>query len=102
VRSYNLFIDVQSNLSMVRMNAQNILLTHFSARYPKMPPSVYERQPGDPVIALAFDHANIKVGDMWKMGKYARAIEQSFTDIADIEGEEPDMTDLTQVDFDTT
>ncbi|KAJ8585232.1 hypothetical protein M405DRAFT_773220 [Rhizopogon salebrosus TDB-379] len=85
-----------------RMNAQNILLTHFSARYPKMPPSVYERQPGDPVIALAFDHANIKVGDMWKMGKYARAIEQSFTDIADIEGEEPDMTDLTQVDFDTT
>jgi ribonuclease Z len=85
-----MFNDVFSNLWMVRMNAQNILLTHFSARYPKMPPSVYERQPGDPVIALAFDHANIKIGDMWKMGKYACAIEQSFNDIADIEGEEPD------------
>jgi ribonuclease Z len=84
---------------MVRMNAQNILLTHFSARYPKMPSSVYECQPGDPVIALAFDHANIKIGDMWKMGKYARAIEQSFTDIADIEGEEPDITEVTQVDI---
>ncbi|KAG1792699.1 uncharacterized protein HD556DRAFT_1293433 [Suillus plorans] len=81
------------------MNAQNILLTHFSARYPKMPPSVSERQAGDPVVAFAFDHANIKIGDMWKMGVYARAIEQSFIDIADIEGEEPEVIDAAHVDI---
>lgn len=81
------------------MNAQNILLTHFSARYPKMPPSVSERQAGDPVVAFAFDHANIKIGDMWKMGAYARAIEQSFIDIADIEGEEPEVIDAAHVDI---
>ncbi|KAG2355809.1 hypothetical protein BDR07DRAFT_1425171 [Suillus spraguei] len=81
------------------MNAQNILLTHFSARYPKMPPSVSERQAGDPVVALAFDHANIKIGDMWKMSAYARAIEQSFIDITDIEGEEPEVTDAAHVDI---
>jgi ribonuclease Z len=57
------------------MNARNILLTHFLARYPKMPPSISEHQAGDPVVAFAFDHANIKIGDMWKMGAYARAIE---------------------------
>jgi ribonuclease Z len=81
------------------MNAQNILLTHFSARYPKMPPSVSERQAGDPVVAFAFDHANIKIGDMWKMGAYARAIEQSFIDITDIEGEEPEVIDAVHVDI---
>ncbi|KAG1876634.1 hypothetical protein DFJ58DRAFT_865981 [Suillus subalutaceus] len=81
------------------MNAQNILLTHFSARYPKMPPSVSERQAGDPVVAFAFDHANIKIGDMWKMGAYARAIEQSFIDIADIEGEELEVIDAAHVDI---
>lgn len=81
------------------MNAQNILLTHFSARYPKMPPSVSERQAGDPIVAFAFDHANIKIGDMWKMGAYARAIEQSFIDIADIEGEEPEVIDAIHVDI---
>ncbi|KAG0701177.1 hypothetical protein DFH29DRAFT_831788 [Suillus ampliporus] len=82
-----------------RMNAQNILLTHFSARYPKMPPSISERQAGDPVVAFAFDHANIKIGDMWKMGVYARAIEQSFIDIADIEGEESEVIESAQVDI---
>ncbi|KAF9239242.1 hypothetical protein BU15DRAFT_88045 [Melanogaster broomeanus] len=40
-----------------RMNARNILLTHFSARYPTMPPYVMTKhQPGDPTLALAFDH----------------------------------------------
>jgi ribonuclease Z len=87
------------NLEIHSMNAQNILLTHFSARYPKMPPSVSERQAGDPVVAFAFDHANIKIGDMWKMGAYARAIEQSFIDIADIEGEEPEVIDAVHVDI---
>jgi hypothetical protein len=32
---------------------------------------------------LAMDHACIRVGDLWKMGVYFPAIEQSFKDIAD-------------------
>jgi ribonuclease Z len=72
-----------------RMNAENVLLTHFSARYPKMPPSgiptvsTHDETSSEPVLALAFDHANIAIGDMWKMNLYLPAIEQSFRDIAD-------------------
>jgi ribonuclease Z len=40
-----------------------------------------------PTIALAMDHACIRVGDLWKMATYLPAIEQSFRDIAD-EGDE--------------
>ncbi|KAG1737045.1 hypothetical protein EDB19DRAFT_1989408 [Suillus lakei] len=64
-----------------------------------MPSSISERQAGDPVVAFAFDHANIKIGDMRKMGAYARAIEQSFIDIGDIEGEEPEVIDAAHVDI---
>lgn len=66
------------------MNARNILLTHFSARYPTMPPTVTKKhKSGDQTLALAFDHANIKIGDMWKMNVYMRAIEQNFIDLED-------------------
>ena len=34
-------------------------------------------------MALAFDHANITIGDMWKMNLYLPAIAQSFNDIDD-------------------
>ncbi|KAF8434881.1 hypothetical protein L210DRAFT_3552991 [Boletus edulis BED1] len=78
-----------------RMKARNILLTHFSARYPNIPPSVTsEHNPGDPTLALAFDHANIRIGDMWKMNAYIKAIEQSFADLED----EHDATQMQQVD----
>ncbi|KIK93173.1 hypothetical protein PAXRUDRAFT_829230 [Paxillus rubicundulus Ve08.2h10] len=81
-----------------RMKARNVLLTHFSARYPTMPPSVMTPQkPGDPTLALAFDHANIKIGDMWKMNAYMKAIEQSFIDLED-EGND-DTTQLAEVDI---
>jgi ribonuclease Z len=72
-----------------RMNAENILLTHFSARYPKMPPSglptpsTNDDSSREPILALAFDHANITIGDMWKMNLYLPAIAQSFNDIDD-------------------
>jgi ribonuclease Z len=72
-----------------RMNAENVLLTHFSARYPRMPPSgiptasTYGETSREPILALAFDHANIAIGDMWKMNLYLPAIEQNFRDIAD-------------------
>jgi len=68
------------------MQAENILLTHFSARYPRMPmsgiprPSTHSKEP---ILALAFDHANIAIGDMWKMNLYLPAIEQSFRDLGD-------------------
>jgi ribonuclease Z len=78
-----------------RMKARNVLLTHFSARYPNIPPSVETgHTPGDPTVALAFDHANIKIGEMWKMNAYIKAIEQSFTDLED----ENDTTQMEEVD----
>ena len=82
------------------MKAKNVLLTHFSARYPKMPPSGvptpntrYEPS-REPFLALAFDHANIAIGDMWKMNLYLPAIKQSFSDIADEADDEVAHIDL--------
>lgn len=75
------------------MNAKNVLLTHFSARYPKMPPSVVastdentiERK--DPVVTVAFDLAELDLDKMWKMNLYLPAIEQCFKDSME-EGDE--------------
>ncbi len=71
------------------MNARNVLLTHFSARYPKMPPSIVapleenttERK--EPLVALAFDLMEIDLDKMWKANLYLPAIEQCFTDSAE-------------------
>ncbi|KAF7357029.1 hypothetical protein MVEN_01039500 [Mycena venus] len=78
-----------------KMNAENVLLTHFSARYPRMPPSVGIARPTgdaggarDPVVALAFDHANLTLGSMWKLNMYLPAIQQTFADTSDEEDEE--------------
>ncbi len=117
------------------MKAENILLTHFSARYPKMPQSevaisedkVYSvledryarsidfippkidrfvrasappadlsateqslliNDPSKPVLALAFDHARIRIGEMRKLRAYLPAIEQTFAETAEKEDEE--------------
>jgi len=83
-----------------RMRAQNVLLTHFSSRYPTMP-RYFASSPKDdgtdhqPTIALAMDHACIRVGDLWKMAVYFPAIQQSFKDIAD-EGDEEEEVMLMQ------
>ncbi|KAI6010112.1 hypothetical protein EDC04DRAFT_3072447 [Pisolithus marmoratus] len=67
-----------------KMNAYSTLLTHFSARYPTMPQSMLTSyEPGEPIVALAFDHANVRIGDMRKMQAYMPAIEQSFTELDD-------------------
>jgi ribonuclease Z len=42
----------------------------------------------EPTIALAMDHACIRLGDIWKMAMYFPAIEQSFRDIKDDGDEE--------------
>ena len=80
-----------------RMRAQNVLLTHFSSRYPTMPRYFASSPKEDctdhqPTIALAMDHACIRVGDLWKMAVYFPAIEQSFKDIADEGDEEEEVT----------
>ncbi|KAI6104184.1 hypothetical protein F5141DRAFT_1189708 [Pisolithus sp. B1] len=67
-----------------QMNAYSILLTHFSARYPSMPQSMLTNYaPGEPIVALAFDHANVRIGDMRKMHAYMPAIEQNFAELDD-------------------
>jgi len=82
-----------------RMRAQNVLLTHFSSRYPTMPRYVASPETDDtddqPTVALAMDHACIRVGDLWKMTTYIPAIAQSFEDIAD-EGDEEEEAALVQ------
>ncbi|KAJ7272678.1 hypothetical protein B0H12DRAFT_1043818 [Mycena haematopus] len=76
------------------MKAENVLLTHFSARYPRMPPSVGIARPmgeagmREPVVALAFDHAHLTIGSMWKLNMYLPAIQQTFADTSDEEDEE--------------
>jgi ribonuclease Z len=73
------------------MNAENVLLTHFSARYPKMPPHISETSEGaqqrGPTLGLAFDQARVRIGDMRKLELYLPAIKQSFLDTAE-EGDE--------------
>lgn len=73
---------------LLRMKAENVLLTHFSARYPRMPPSGVptpnvQGESKEPILALAFDHASVPIGELWKMNLYLPAIEQSFNDIPD-------------------
>lgn len=74
------------------MRASNILLTHFSARQPKIPhqigdypssSSTRDSTSGDvsPFIVTAFDYANLTIGNMWKMQFYMAAIEQSYQEM---------------------
>ncbi|TBU28507.1 hypothetical protein BD311DRAFT_722416 [Dichomitus squalens] len=76
-----------------RMRAQKILLTHFSARYPGMPPRQGETS-GGPLIGLAFDYSRIRLGDMWKLNTYLPAIQHAFDDLGEEEPMEIDLTKL--------
>ena len=77
-----------------RMEAENLLLTHFSARYPKMPQS--EAAPNasgstdirQPTLGIAFDLSRVRIGDMPKLNAYLPAIEQSFGLTAEVEEDE--------------
>ena len=60
--------------------ARNLLLTHFSQRYPRTPrlrhgPSA---NGADPDIAIGFDLMSIKIKDMWRMQYYLDAFEVMF------------------------
>lgn len=74
------------------MKAANILLTHFSARQPKIPHQIANypsssianqsvRGDDSPFIVTAFDYANLTIGNMWKMQFYMAAIEQSYEEM---------------------
>ncbi|OCH93318.1 hypothetical protein OBBRIDRAFT_790349 [Obba rivulosa] len=78
-----------------RMNAEKVLLTHFSARYPKMPPSVFSENSFP--LAIALDFARMKIGDLWKFNAYLPAIEHCFEETAE-EGDE-DEVDLSKVSW---
>lgn len=84
------------------MKATNVLLTHFSARYPKMPPSGVPTPLGQdgttqqPTLGLAFDNVDIALRNMWKMNVYLRAIEQSFKDTAE-EGDDEEIPHVEMV-----
>lgn len=108
-----LFFVVVGYCCMDRMRAENVLLTHFSSRYPHMPDYISESSPApsrrsspspstpqpdqptrsrkgsdnSPSVAIALDHARLRVGDMWKMQLYLKAIEKSFWDVRE-EGDE--------------
>jgi ribonuclease Z len=73
------------------MKARNILLNHFSQRYPKVPklpaPSPDEEGSARPIISISFDLMSIKLGEMWKMAYYMDAISELF---AESEAEEGD------------
>ncbi|KAG7445158.1 uncharacterized protein BT62DRAFT_951536 [Guyanagaster necrorhizus] len=71
-----------------RMRAENILLTHFSARYPKLPSSGAKQQEG--VVVHAFDHASLTIGNMWKLKHYLPAVVQSLKDTEDEDDQEAD------------
>ncbi|GAA5867433.1 hypothetical protein JCM1840_002137 [Sporobolomyces johnsonii] len=63
-----------------RMRARHLLLTHFSARYPKLPPlSSAASSDGagahHPVIATAFDLITLRLDEFWKMERYRDAMD---------------------------
>jgi ribonuclease Z len=66
------------------MKAKNVLLTHFSTRFPKTPQMISAPADAtDPTIAIAFDHVTVSIGNLWKLNRYLPAIEQSFLDSED-------------------
>ncbi|KAK4055371.1 hypothetical protein OIO90_003209 [Microbotryomycetes sp. JL221] len=68
-----------------RMRAKHLLLTHFSARYPKLPPMMTTQESEknqnheDPIVALAFDLASLKLKDFWKTKYWSKAMDTLFS-----------------------
>ena len=71
---------------MKSMSAQHVLLTHFSARYSKIPAT--GRSPSDPVIVPAFDHLDMSIGTMWKMSHYIPVLERNVSETPEDDGDE--------------
>lgn len=85
------------------MRAENLLLTHFSARYPKMPPQITSKSSDNngsgspregrrvPNIGLAFDLSRIRLGDMKKLSAYVDAMKQCVDETTNEEGDDEEM-----------
>ncbi|BGP34813.1 hypothetical protein JCM10296v2_006637 [Rhodotorula toruloides] len=61
-----------------RMRARHLLLTHFSARYPKLPPPSAFATDGEahrPIVATAFDLMSLRLADFWKVERYREAMD---------------------------
>ncbi|BGP27122.1 3' tRNA processing endoribonuclease [Rhodotorula toruloides] len=61
-----------------RMRARHLLLTHFSARYPKLPPPSAFATDGEahrPIVANAFDLMSLRLADFWKVERYRDAMD---------------------------
>ena len=74
------------------MKAKHCLLTHFSARYPKLPPvhsnslnQLDIHMEGEeialPIIAIAFDLMSIRLDEFWKIDRYRDAMEVLFSEV---------------------
>jgi hypothetical protein len=76
------------------MQAEYILLNHFSQRYPKVPklPPPTSSTGKEPIISISFDLMSIRIADMWKMAHYLEPISLMFPD-----EEEDDADALTAV-----
>ncbi|KZT10496.1 uncharacterized protein LAESUDRAFT_810112 [Laetiporus sulphureus 93-53] len=75
-----------------QMKAENLLLTHFSARFPKImlgDDGKIDELP-HPTLALAVDHVRFVIGDMWKLGVYSRAVEGTIFETNAEEGGDED------------
>jgi ribonuclease Z len=82
------------------MSAQHILLTHFSARYSKIPVTE-KRSPSDPVILPAFDHLDMTIGTMWKMSHYIPVLESNVSETEDDDDEQaPPEREAVDIDWD--
>lgn len=66
------------------MNARHLLLTHFSGRYPKLPPLTgscpvdLSAESIEPTVAIAFDLATLRLDKFWKMGNYQEPMDLLF------------------------
>lgn len=62
----------------------------------RTPPAVIAKR-RKPVIAVAFDHLNVTIGEMWKINHYLPAIEQSFLDTLEEGDDEVDESGAQEV-----
>jgi len=63
------------------------------------PSAMGEESAKEPVLALAFDHADIAIGNMWKMNFYLPAIEQIFKDTEEEEDNDVAIEHNVEVDI---
>ena len=62
------------------MKASHCLLTHFSARYPKLPPMSEEAGGDEMQVAMAFDLMTLRLDEFWKMDRFRPAMDLLFGD----------------------